>query len=103
MSDGYSIWPPALIGLALFAVGVFVVVVLWRIWRRSQWGGETRYRVGDQMAGARVVVDDWSGHEGLVHVDGEMWRAVSDETLSAGDKVVVTRVDGLTLEVKKKQ
>jgi len=103
MDDGFSIWPPALIGLAFFAAGAFVVAVLWRMWRRSQWGGDAHYRVGDQMAGARIIVDEWSGHEGSVHVDGELWRAISDDALNAGDNVIVTRVDGLTLEVRKKQ
>ncbi len=46
------------------------------------------------------VVDEWSGKEGWVIVEGERWRARSDKPLSPGDKVRVIEVDGLVLIVK---
>jgi membrane-bound ClpP family serine protease len=42
--------------------------------------------------------------EGLVQAEGERWSAVSEEgSIPAGTKVVVVRMEGLTLHVKKAQ
>jgi membrane-bound serine protease (ClpP class) len=41
--------------------------------------------------------------EGDVFVDGEIWRAEADQPIVKGEKVVVTRVEGLTLKVTKKK
>ncbi|MFQ5606809.1 MAG: nodulation protein NfeD [Candidatus Zixiibacteriota bacterium] len=39
--------------------------------------------------------------EGMVYVDGELWKARSSETINNGEKIVVTEVDGIHLIVKK--
>ncbi len=41
----------------------------------------------------------WQESEGQVFVNGELWRAVSEFPLAAGDRVVVQKVDRLTLTV----
>ncbi len=41
----------------------------------------------------------WEESTGRVFVNGELWRAVSEFPLSAGDRVVVQQVDRLTLTV----
>ena len=41
----------------------------------------------------------WKESEGKIFVNGELWRAVSDFPLSAGDRVVIQNVDGLTVNV----
>jgi len=41
------------------------------------------------------------GMDGKVFVHGELWNAVTDETLSCGDKITVVAINGLTLKVKK--
>ena len=41
------------------------------------------------------------GASGRVRVHGEIWNAVADEPIASGDRMVVTRVDGLTLMVRK--
>jgi membrane-bound serine protease (ClpP class) len=38
--------------------------------------------------------------EGQLAVRGELWEAVSEQPLSAGDQAEVTAVDGLRLHVK---
>jgi membrane-bound serine protease (ClpP class) len=40
------------------------------------------------------------GQHGQLAVRGELWEAVSDQPVSAGDEVEVTAVDGLRLRVK---
>jgi membrane-bound serine protease (ClpP class) len=84
------------IGVLLFEVVEHVVFPL--VWfikdrnRRSVCGatgmlekvGEVRY---------------WQESAGQVFVNGELWRAVSEFPLSAGDRVVVKKVDRLTVTV----
>ncbi|PWV37466.1 MAG: hypothetical protein DJ555_02060 [Desulfurococcaceae archaeon] len=43
------------------------------------------------------------GKEGFVLVEGELWRAVSDEKINAGEHVIVIGKKGFVLKVKKKQ
>ena len=62
----------------------------------------TPFRLGDQMKYCRAEVVEWSGGEGTIRADGEIWRALSKQSLNKGDQVIITRVDGLTLEVKKR-
>jgi membrane-bound serine protease (ClpP class) len=51
-------------------------------------------------------VRSWNGEGGQVFVDGALWRAKlspmdGDDELDAGDAIVVERVSGLTLAVRK--
>lgn len=56
------------------------------------------------LVGAIGTVDQSisAAEAGKVYLHGEIWNAVSDEELKPGDKVEVTKVDGLELHVKKK-
>ena len=42
------------------------------------------------------------GQKGKVFVHGELWNAVSDEAIQAGEEVIVEAVDGLTVKIRKK-
>jgi membrane-bound ClpP family serine protease len=60
----------------------------------------------EAMSGRMGVVRRWNGGDGQVFVDGALWRARpswpdADEQLAAGDAVVVERVSGLTLAVRR--
>jgi len=102
MGEIFSSWTPLQTGLALLVGGAFAVMAIKLIWGASQWGRKTPHRVGSQMTGARASVTEWSGGEGLVLADGENWRAKGPASLAPGDDVKIVRVDGLTLEVRKK-
>jgi membrane-bound ClpP family serine protease len=52
------------------------------------------------MLGKVGKVRQWKKNEGKVFVNGELWQAVSEVTLLPGDRVVIQKVEGLTLEVK---
>ncbi len=54
----------------------------------------------DGMLGKVAKVKQWKQTEGQILVNGELWRAVSDVPLSPGDRVLVQRMEGLTLQVK---
>jgi membrane-bound serine protease (ClpP class) len=66
-----------------------------------------RARVGrEALAGHQGVVRHWNGRDGQVMVDGALWRARrswADEegVLDEGDPIVVERVSGLTLAVRR--
>jgi membrane-bound ClpP family serine protease len=51
------------------------------------------------MLGKVGEIRYWREFEGQVFVHGELWRAVSTYPLSAGNRVLVQNVDGLTLTV----
>jgi len=52
------------------------------------------------MPGKTAEVKQWQASEGRVLINGELWRAVSDVSLSTGDKTIIQNVEGLTLRVK---
>lgn len=41
------------------------------------------------------------GGEGYVLIEGELWKAIAEEPISEGDKVIVVKMEGLKLRVKK--
>jgi membrane-bound serine protease (ClpP class) len=60
----------------------------------------------EALSGRTGVVRNWAGEGGQVFVDGALWRARRSwpddhEEISAGDAVVVERVTGLTLGVRR--
>jgi membrane-bound serine protease (ClpP class) len=60
----------------------------------------------EALSGRTGIVRSWNGEGGQVFVDGALWsarRSWSDdpEEISAGDAVVVERVSGLTLGVRR--
>jgi membrane-bound ClpP family serine protease len=60
----------------------------------------------EALSGRTGVVRSWAGEGGQVFVDGALWRARRNwpddpEEISAGDAVVVERVSGLTLGVRR--
>jgi membrane-bound ClpP family serine protease len=60
----------------------------------------------EALSGHMGVVRNWAGPDGQVLVDGALWRACrswgdEDDELAEGDPVVVERVSGLTLAVRR--
>jgi membrane-bound ClpP family serine protease len=60
----------------------------------------------EALAGHLGVVRSWNGADGQVFVDGALWRgrrswADEEGELRAGDSIVVERVSGLTLAVRR--
>ncbi|MCP5433300.1 MAG: nodulation protein NfeD, partial [Alphaproteobacteria bacterium] len=53
----------------------------------------------DNLIGMTGRVVRWSGGEGIVHADGETWRARSEDALAEGQEVTIKALDGLTLVV----
>ena len=76
---------------AAFVIGVVAMAVKAR--RRPVVSGTPR------MIGEAADVIEFDAGEGWANVDGERWRVRAAHPLHAGQRVRVTRVDGLTLEV----
>jgi membrane-bound serine protease (ClpP class) len=79
------------LGSAAFVIGVAGMAAKAR--RRPVVTGAPR------MIGAPGEVIEFADGEGWVAVDGERWRMRAAEPLHRGQRVHVTRVDGLTLDV----
>jgi membrane protein implicated in regulation of membrane protease activity len=52
------------------------------------------------MVGKEVKVKKWQNTYGVVFIDGELWKATSNDPLYPGDKAIIEKVDGLMLHVK---
>jgi membrane-bound serine protease (ClpP class) len=89
--------------LTMSAVGVLTLTL-----RHGAAARRRRVRTGSEGLIGRVgVVRSWGEAAGRVFVDGALWRArrswsdEPDEELHKGDHVVVERLSGLTLAVRK--
>ena len=90
--------PPGL-GIAVVALGIVVEVAEVGFWIRFL----RRYRVttgAEGLIGARAEVIESCDPQGRVRLRGEIWRARCPAGAAVGERVTVTGVDGLTLEVE---
>ena len=86
-------------GIAAVTLGIAVEVAEVGFWIRFL----RRYRVttgAEGLIGARGEVIETCDPLGRVRLRGEIWRARCPGGARIGDSVVVTGVDGLTLEVE---
>jgi membrane-bound ClpP family serine protease len=99
---GLLIILPVVVGAAAVA-GLWIAVAT----RKALASQGLRTPIGrEALNGHMGVVRNWNGSDGQVLVDGALWHACrswadEDGTLDAGDAVVVERVSGLTLAVRK--
>jgi membrane-bound serine protease (ClpP class) len=90
--------PPGL-GIAAVVLGIVVEVAEVGFWIRFL----RRYRVttgAEGLIGARAEVIAACEPSGRVRLRGEIWHARCAAGARVGDRVTVTGVDGLTLEVE---
>ncbi|MDH3233696.1 MAG: nodulation protein NfeD [Alphaproteobacteria bacterium] len=82
--------------VAIVSAGFFMIVLamLVRAHRRPVVSG------AEEMIGSPALVVEWKGANGRVRAHGEIWRARARARLKRGQRVEVTSVDGLTVEVK---
>jgi membrane-bound serine protease (ClpP class) len=98
-APGYGVSLPFIVALGLTsALIVFSIVAMaLKARRRSVVSG------AEHIVGASGVVLDDMQTQGWARVQGESWRIVSSAPLVRGQKVRVTRIDGLTLNVEPEQ
>jgi membrane-bound serine protease (ClpP class) len=93
---GYAVSLPLIIGLALASAAFFLFII----------GAAIRARQRPVVSGAEEMlqavgeaVEDFE-HQGRVRVHGEIWLAQSAQPVTRGDKLRVTAMDGLVLQVE---
>ena len=93
------------IGITIFTAAFFIFLVTKAVQaqRRQPLTGTEGLvgMVGPVRTDLTVTGTDPKLTEGTVLVNGEIWRAISDEEIGSGEQVVVKSVDGFTLRVKK--
>jgi membrane-bound serine protease (ClpP class) len=93
---GFGISYAFVIGLGLG----FAVLLIWllgyllKLRRRGAVTGK-----GSIVGGTAVAMEDFEG-DGKVWLEGEAWHARSRGAVAKNEQLIVTRLDGLTLEVK---
>jgi len=92
---------PWMVEVMLF--GIFCVVSLGVLlrWKKKQANGTFPIDDITRMHGERVTVVDDVNPVGRVRYKGVTWKATSTEIFNAGEAVIVERVDGSTLHIKK--
>lgn len=95
-APGFGIPLPVVAGLSLISAAFVVAVVgmAAKARRRPQVSGAAA------MLGAAGEVLEASGAQGWAAIAGERWQVRAERDLRVGEQVHVTRVDGLTLEVR---
>jgi membrane-bound serine protease (ClpP class) len=103
LGGGAALAVPVAIGVGAAAGGWALVVA-----RKTNAARRGRIQAGAEALCGRIgVVRGWSEPAGQVFVEGALWRARHDdgagdeESLREGDPVVVERVTGLTLSVRR--
>ncbi|MGE6778492.1 NfeD family protein [Vreelandella titanicae] len=86
---------PLIGGVALVSGGV----MLWTLTRFATLRRRPAHTGAEQLIGADAVALDDFETSGHVRLHGERWNAVSDVPVKRGEKLVVVRLDGLTVYV----
>jgi len=91
-------WLIAIVTIMIASLFAFVVNRAIRAHRKQASTGR------EELIGKRAVVKVAIDPEGTVFLKGERWAAISDEgPIEPGEEVTITGIDGLTLQVIKKQ
>jgi membrane-bound serine protease (ClpP class) len=100
LSQAYSFWfqvKPWLIPFIAITTATFLVIaIVWgiRAHRREILAGK------EDMIGKIAEVKTFLKPKGTVLIQGELWKAISEEgQAKPGDEVVITKVDGLEVWV----
>jgi membrane-bound serine protease (ClpP class) len=96
-----SIASAATISFFTAAFFLFIVTKALQAQRREPSVGMESFvgQVGPVRSDLKATNDD--GYQGTVLVNGELWRATSEESIDKGEHVIVKGIDGFTLRVKK--
>ena len=91
---------PWLIVLAVITIAFTIFVV-----NRAIRAHQQQVAAGkEDLVGKTAIVDTTLGPKGVVFIEGERWTATSDKgNVESGEEVVVTKVDGLKLQVTRKE
>jgi membrane-bound serine protease (ClpP class) len=95
-TGGVSLGMAVAVTLPFAGLSVFLMRLVLRSRKWKQAAG-TEEMLGEQGIAANGLK---AGAEGLIRIHGEMWRAIAERDVSAGDSVRVLKVEGLRLYVE---
>ena len=81
--------------IILLVLNILLALIVFQSMKKKPTTGK------EGMIGEQGVVISTIKHEGKVSVHGEIWQAESHEILHKGEKVVIQKVEGLKLLVKR--
>ena len=92
---------PWLIAIVIIGTVAFLApTIIWGIRAHRQQVLAGREELVGKTAEVRTDMDP----KGTVFIQGERWKAISDEgRVKPGEEVIITKVEGLTLHVTRKQ
>jgi membrane-bound serine protease (ClpP class) len=95
-AGGVSIGTAVAVTLPFAAISVFLMrlVLRSRKWKQASGAEEMLGEQGIATSGLQ------SGVEGMIRIHGEMWRAIAQENVAAGETVRVRKLEGLKLYVE---
>jgi len=94
---GFSVPWPTIIGVGLFVLGfVFILIRLALLAHKGKVVTGSEGMIGEKG----TVIRDFEGR-GQIQIHGEIWSVRSDVPLHKDDRVVVEKIDGMVLIVKK--
>ncbi len=89
---------PSLFAIVVGGAGVVSLLLAWVVFRALRRKPTTG---SEGLIGEKGRALSGISGNGEVFVHGEIWKAVSEEEIQAGDAIEVTEVDGLALRVRK--
>ncbi len=92
---------PWLIAIVVIGSVVFLAfTIIWGIRAHRQQELAGREELIGKTAEVKTLIDP----KGTVFIQGERWKAIADEgRVNPGEEVIITKVEGLTLHVTRKQ
>ena len=93
---GYGIDWVLIAGVGGISGGFFVLVLTLAVKARKKPVVSGR----EELIGSPGEVTEWDHREGRITVRGELWQATARQTLSPGEEVRITKIEGLVLVVE---
>ena len=92
---------PGLIATVTILIGAFLAFVVQRVIQAHR---RQAYTGREELVGKTAIVKVALDPEGMVFFKGERWTAISEKgRVEPGEEVIITKVDGLQLYVRKKE
>lgn len=91
--------------LLIFVIVTIICLIVSRPFAKKLTKGSPKKKAAsDRLLGKEGTVVEPIDIEnsGMVNISGESWRAIADETISAGEKIIVEEIKGVKLKVMKK-
>jgi len=96
----FSINPWTIIVIAIILVIFLVFVIIWSVKAHQKQVSAGR----EELIGKAAIVETVLKPKGTVLIQGERWTAISDKgQVEPEEEVIITKVDGLKLQVTKKE